>query len=81
MAWIRPISILLKIFGHGPSRRLPFAHTRSLKNYQLKIRFENKSVLYGPFITCMSHIVIKLVEKLFDLGKICQNIEENSQKR
>ena len=29
-----PISVLLKTLGHGSSQRLPFAHARSLRNYQ-----------------------------------------------
>ena len=36
---------------------------------------------YIFFYTSVSHLVIKLVEKLLNLGKISQKIEENNRNR
>ena len=88
MAWIiHPRSVrahfrLIKdIRTRTYSRRLPFAHARSLKITNKRFVLKTNPSNVGPFFAPLSHIVIKLVEQLLILGKISQTIEGNNQNR
>ena len=66
--------------GQGPSQRIPFAYARSIKITNKRLVLKTNPSDMDPLLR-LSHIVIKLVENLLELGKISQKIEENNQNR